>query len=771
MRKRGAQRRSMRSMKKITAFLLALVMVLSLVTTTFAVETGQIFTLTFDNKAPHAGDTITATIYMEQAPTDYYKVTSSIEYNKDILTYVDYTCSWEDMTCAVTEKRSGDYKSYVDFKIDSRRGTNTDVLDKIQTRQTGAIATVTFKVNESCEAGQAINYKIRGTFYNSSNSAAINNPNVGEALVVTEQGGSTITVPKTETGYSVSMGADQQLVSGQQVRIPVTVASSEKNITGFNAYDMTFTYDPTALTLNTKAGDAANLTVEDSAGTVRVRRYGATQALGEALALDFTANKAASSTVTLNAAKFDIDANSINFDAPEATISDADTTVKALWNVSLPAGFASAAADGSTLVENGADFTFNAADKHYDYTLNITTNGETKQVKMTTGSYTIQNVTDNVEVTVAENGKVGKTYTIKYVVEDNTTDEAEKKATVADLVEYTGTTVQYPANYNFTVKFPGTSFKTLVSFTPDKNTSQSERQENGDCKYTLLGDTLTGDENNEITVTVKKVKNDALKNIIVEGNGADAFDATNEKNFYAGENYTYKLNLSEQYYDYTIGVWYFKPLGNDRYDIKFLTPKQNDDGSYTIVDMPAYDVTIRITKTPKAVDPNAVDVSKYLELNDKTVYIVTVYGNTTITSGVITQQNGYTYDGALMYNTFYYKDVNGNAGHSYLIIVNQNETLDKETVVAKLAFKENLNSDEIKSIDMSGAVAGSMNSDVNGSGKTDVNDLQLIYDLYNGVYDSFNQASMKKFLLADRTKDRQLDSQDAVQLAQGGYFN
>ena len=75
---------------------------------------------------------------------------------------------------------------------------------------------------------------------------------------------SSITVPKVETGYSVSMGADQQVAAGQQVRIPVTVASGEKGITGFNAYDMTFTYDPAALTLNTKTGAAANLTVEDN---------------------------------------------------------------------------------------------------------------------------------------------------------------------------------------------------------------------------------------------------------------------------------------------------------------------------------------------------------------------------------------------------------------------------------------------------------------------------------------------------------------------------
>ena len=736
-------------------------MVLSLATTAvYAAGSDDYFDVSFDNQAPTAGGEVTATISLKKQISGVSMVVLNFSYNKDYLTCTGVAFSGTTLDYDTTEVQSGEYLSYVEFAA-----LDDDAAAIYQALPVGYTIKLTFKVADDA-AGEALNFKLNYVTYDTG----YNEYSEENSYSMTVAG--SLQIKPTATGYTVSMGADQQVAAGQKVRIPVTVASSEKKITGFNAYDMTFTYDPTALTLNTKTGDAANLTVEDNNGTVLVRRYGNTVALGGALALEFTANKATSSTVTLTAAKFDLDANSINFDAPAATITDADTTVKALWNVSLPDGFASAAADGSTLVENGADFTFKAVNPNYEYTLSITTNGETKQVKMTTGSYTIQNVTDNVEVTVAENGKVGKTYTIKYVVEDNTTDEAEKKATVADLVEYTGTTVQYPANYNFTVKFPGTSFKTLVSFTPDKNTSQSERQENGDCKYTLLGDTLTGDANNEITVTVKKVKNDALKNIIVEGNGADAFDATNEKNFYAGENYTYKLNLSEQYYDYTIGVWYFKPLGNDRYDIKFLTPKQNDDGSYTIVDMPAYDVTIRITKTPKAVDPNAVDVSKYLELNDKTVYIVTVYGNTTITSGgVITQQNGYTYDGALMYNTFYYKDVNGNAGHSYLIIVNQNETLDKETVVAKLAFKENLNSDEIKSINMSGAVAGSMNSDVNGSGKTDVNDLQLIYDLYNGVYDSFNQASMKKFLLADRTKDRQLDSQDAVQLAQGGYFN
>lgn len=681
-------------------------------------------------------------------------VTTTLKYNKDVLTYESYTCSWEGMTCTVTEKNSGDGRSKVYFKIDSKKGEDTDILNKIQTRQTGAFATVTFKVNDSCKVGQAINYTFLGSFYDAKAMAAINNARVTGSLAVNEQGGSIITVPKTETGYTVSMGADQQVAAGQQVRIPVTVASSKKKITGFNAYDMTFTYDPAALTLNTKTDDAANLTVEDNGGNVRVRRYGATQALGEALALDFTAKKAASSTVTLNAAKFDIDANSINFDAPDATITDADTTVKGLWKVTLPDGFLSTAANGSMLVEDGQDFTFRATDTHYEYVLKI--NGEL--VEMKTAKYTIKNVTANQNVEfVAKNGK---TYTIKFEVEDNTT--TENQATVADLVEYTGTTVQYPNDYKFTVKFPGTGYVVWPSIEPRQNTWDYVRREDGAKLYTLNGASLVGDDNNEITITLAKSKNNSLHNIVVTGSGADAFSESNARTFYSDENYTFALNKSD-YYDYTIAVWYeqwakFVPMEY----------KNNGDGTYTIIDMPGYDVNISITKTAKTIDPSTVEVLKYLELNNKTVFLVRVQGSLSAYNNIdkTTSYIGFTYDGQRMYVPFYqssgtaYKSVNGMSYSVYLVILNKDETLTKEDAVAKLGI---VTSTEQENKDQTLKVGSDVNEDEYN--RRDVNDVQLIYDLYNRQYDSFETVNMRKFLKADVNGDCALNSQDAVKLA------
>lgn len=723
--------------KQIFSFILAIAMLLSVVPVAFAAEPeiGQIFTLTFDNKAPHAGDIITATIYLEQAPSDYYKVRSYIAYNMDTLTYVDSTCSWDGMSCSVTQKRSGDFRSYVDFKIDSKRGTDPDILNKIQTRQTGAFATVRFKVNESCEVGQAIKYKICGTFYNANGMAVINNPNVEATLVVTEQGGSIITVPKTETGYSVSMGADQQLVSGQRVRIPVTVASSEKKITGFNAYDMTFTYDPTALTLNTKTGDAGNLTVEDNNGTVRVRRYGDAVPLGEALALEFTAKATATSTVTLTNAKFDLDANSINFDAPDAAISDADTVVNANnFTVTLPDAFTS---DETRLVPNGGSFTFKPVDSHYTYTFTVKM-GDTLTEGLTFGAndtYTIENISGNVEVTCT--GKTPKQYDVTYRIDEDVEQDVTKgPETVTYLNDYSFV-VTPRAGYSYRVIYNvdnGDPFVHTVLAVPTAN-------DDGTLTYTIPGKEIVGgveiwiDANTESGIPV-----------VFTGNGAE--DAASGNASSMGKNMPYYFTLNQrESCDYTVTA-YYQPLATPTASKRPATVRSLGNGKYVVeavnynddlyVYARSWNLVVKVEKVSHSAEE--VTVSKYLELNDKTMMLITVKG---------TPEGGsaFTYDG----NTMYKVEGYGTDRYAWLVIVDKGQTLTQEKAAAKVAISA---ADNVVTITPS--------FDVNRTGKVDVNDAQLVYDMYNGTYSDFTQVSVEKFLRADVNATKAVDHADAV---------
>lgn len=704
----------------------------------FAAGSDDYFDVSFDNQAPTAGGEVTATISLKKQISGVSTVVLDFSYNKDYLTCTGVAFSGTTLDYDTTEVQSGEYLSYVEFAA-----LDDDAAAIYQALPVGYTIKLTFKVADDA-AGEALNFKLNYVTYDTD----YNEYSEENSYSMTVAG--SLQIKPTATGYSVSMGADQQVAAGQQVRIPVNVASSEKKITGFNAYDMTFTYDPTALTLNTKTGDAANLTVEDNNGTVRVRRYGATQALGEALALDFTAKKAGTSTVTLTAAKFDLDANSINFDAPPATITDSDTNVKGLWTVTLPDGFVSAATDKSTLVEDGADFTFKPVDTNYEYTLTITTNGKTDEVTVRGSSYTIANITDNVQVTQVS--RVGKTYTVKI------------EGSGADLVTGAAATAQFPNDYTFTVKAPGTGYRTTVAISNrgtylTKNKFTTERQVNGDDVYTILGDSLAGDENNVITITVEKVENTIIKNIIVEGNGSEAFSPDNDMTFHYDENYTFRLNLDTAHYTYVIRAKYYR----DNAPV-MMNVIDNGDGTYTVLSPLALDLHIVIEKFAKALDPNAVDVSKYLELDNKTIFIVSVYGTLQNKNADGTYSYiAYTYDGHLMYNTSYYVDpANDSKGaSSWLVMVDRGETFTKEDALAKLAFQDS-DKEQYDSISMT--YWGKILENVNGSPSSnwDVNDSQFVYDLYNGVYDSFEKVSIKQFLLADQSQDRLLNSADAV---------
>ena len=539
----------------------------------------------------------------------------------------------------------------------------------------------------------------------------------------------------TATCYTVSMGADQQVAAGQQVRIPVTVASGEKGITGFNAYDMTFTYDPTALTLNTKTGDAANLTVEDNNGTVRVRRYGAPLALGEALALDFTAKATATSTVKLTNAKFDLDANSINFDAPEATISDADTVVNANnFTVTLPDAFTS---DETRLVPKGGSFTFKPVDSHYTYTFTVKM-GDTVTEGLTFGAndtYTIEKISGNVEVTCT--GKTPKQYDVKYKIDEDVEQDVTKgPETVTYLNDYSFV-VTPRAGYSYRVIYSvdnGDPFVHTVIAVPTAN-------DDGTLTYTIPGKEIVGgveiwiDANTESGIPV-----------VFTGNGVE--DAASGNASSMGKNMPYYFTLNQrESCDYTVTA-YYQPLASSTASKRPATVRSLGNGKYVVeavnyndylyVYAHSWNLVVKVEKVSHSAEE--VTVSKYLELNDKTMMLVTVKG---------TPEGGsaFTYDG----NTMYKVEGYGTDRYAWLVIVNKGQTLTQEEAAAKVAISA---ADNVVTITPS--------FDVNRTGKVDVNDAQLVYDMYNGTYSNFTQVSVEKFLRADVNATKVVDHTDAV---------
>lgn len=616
--------------------------------------------------------------------------------------------------------------------------------DNEETIVAGKICSVTFASLDNISGAQTASF-FNGTTGVSRSSIEVDEEtlyvkdgafNHGESdpikVTITPDGAGPI---PTATGYTVSMGADQQVAAGQQVRIPVTVASGEKGITGFNAYDMTFTYDPAALTLNTKTGAAANLTVEDNNGTVRVRRYGDAVPLGEALALEFTAKATATSAVTLTNAKFDLDANSINFDAPEATISDADTVVNANnFTVTLPDAFTS---DETRLVPKGGSFTFKPVDSHYTYTFTVKMDDSATE-GLTFGAndtYTIENISGNVEVTYT--GKTPKQYDVKYKIDEDVEQDVTKgPETVTYLNDYSFV-VTPRAGYSYRVIYSvdnGDPFVHTVIAVPTAN-------DDGTLTYTIPGKEIVGgveiwiDPNTESGIPV-----------VFTGNGVE--DAASGNASSMGKNMPYYFTLNQrESCDYTVTA-YYQPLATPTASKRPATVRSLGNGKYVVeavnyndylyVYARSWNLVVKVEKVSHSAEE--VTVSKYLELNDKTMMLVTVKG---------TPEGGsaFTYDG----NTMYKVEGYGTDRYAWLVIVDKGQTLTQEEAAAKVAISA---ADNVVTI--------TLGFDVNMTGKVDVNDAQLVYDMYNGTYSDFTKVSVEKFLRADVNATKVVDHTDAV---------
>lgn len=698
---------------------------------------------TVDKTTVKPGETVAVTYKLDHDLDAMTQLTIILRFDVSLFQFVSTNIDdsvWFDNPSVNNTSVSGN-NGFV--RLREYKNSNTDTI------AAGTLCTMTFKALEEISNAQA------ALFYNNNTGLLKSSIKVNNTLYAVDGTGfangvddpitvaiipssSSITVPKVETGYSVSMATDQQVAAGQQVRIPVTVASGEKGITGFNAYDMTFTYDPAALTLNTASNAAANLTVEDNNGTVRVRRYGDAVPLGEALALEFTAKATATSTVTLTNAKFDLDANSINFDAPETTITDADTVVDANnFTVTLPDEFTS---DAETrLVPSGGSFTFKPVDSHYTYTFTVKM-GDTVTESLTFGAddtYTIENISGNVEVTYT--GKTPKQYDVKYIIYNDTElekDVTKGPETVTYLNDYSfGITPR--AGYSYHVVYEvdnGDKFVHTVIAVPTAN-------DDGTLTYTVPGREIVGD----VKIWISANTESGIP-VVFTGNGAEDTASGNAGSM--GKNMPYYFTLNErESCDYTVTA-YYQPLNTPTASKRPATVRSLGNGKYVVEAVNYNDYLYRysnwwnlVVKVEKVShSAEEVSVSTYLELNDKTMMLITVKG---------TPEGGkaFTYDG----NTMYKVNAYGTDQYAWLVIVDKGQTLTQEVAAAKVAISA---ADNVVTITPS--------FDVNMTGKADVNDAQLVYDMYNGTYSDFTQVSVEKFLRADVNATKAVDHTDAV---------
>lgn len=684
-------------MKKVISLLLAIAVIISLVPAVFADDLPTM-TVEVDKTEVQPGDTITLTLSIDQTISNLNNWEWAIYFDKDA--YV---------------KTSGELEPGCTTSIGSTAGMvgdNVDILGKNAVRvsalspsgdpvtlNAGKIATVTFMATENITAENArIEVKTEALpDYDTLEDNSVNLAgNIIDVTVVTTE----------EKGYTVSMGADTSAPYGQTVEVPVTIGYSDDSVTGYNAYDMSFSYDSSALKLDMTETNEEGNRVMLGDNSVRIVRYGKEAALGEALTLKFEvlAGKG-SSNVTVTSAKVDTNGNAIEADAPDATIlRPAATVTVSGYTVTLPDDFTRTDAPGSTIIEAGGNLTFVPKDPNYDYDVKVIV-GDQKVTPTVgeDGTYTVPNVNGNVTVTSTKTAK-SFNVTLGDDITGNTTATYNQEYTFK-LTPASGYT------YNVTVTIGG---KAYTGFTATTN-------DDGTTTYTIPGADVTGD----IVINSNKVaKPVQTYNVTFTGTGAgDATGASSVK-----ENATYTFTVNEQDgFEYTITA----TMGGKAVTVT------GSNGSYSIANVTG-DLVITIAKKSTTTTMD-VAVSKFVEMNNKTVFLVTV-------TGTPEEGKAFAYGENVMYKTTAY----GENVYSWLVIVDGTADLTAADAEAKIT-QAAATAEEV--------AAG---YDVNETNVVDINDAQLTYDIYTGKYTDFEKVSVRKFLRADTNADKVVNSADAV---------
>ena len=693
-------------MKKIVSILLTLAMVLSLVPAVFAADEPTI-TMSADKTSVAPGETVTLTLSLDK-DTAIDSAGMKINFDTSAYTLSKRTGVSESVEFAFTKVDVANSKGFVGLTY---LLTSWDAdAENHKIWKAGDLATFVFTAKEGADTTNS-------KFTLQIDTLKTYDPKQGDNLIDVAHNvvGGELTIP-VETpeakGYTVSMGSDVTVASGQIVEIPVYIGSNNGETT-YNAYDIRVTYDNTVLKPNMESVSEEGYRAFVSSGAINITRYGEPANLGEALRLSFTAVGQGSTEVKIDLtnlktnlyAYVDNSTHAFNQDAAVAIVLNDKTTVTVSgYTVDLPDDFKRTDAEGSVIAAGG-NLTFVPKDPNYNYTVTVTVgDGEATTVSPDEdGIYTVPNVNGNVFVSSA---KTPKTFTV--VQGDDTTGAA---------------TATYQTDYTFNLTPAGGYVYEMAVTIGDKAYTgfTAKVNDDGTTTYTIPGADVTGDI---IINSNKQVKQPETYQVRFVGNGAG--EATGESTVQEKANYTFTVAKQENF-EYTITA---TMGGTD------VTVTEGANNTYTIASVTG---NLVITIEKKSTLTMEVTVSKYVEMDNKTVFLVTV-------TGTPEEGKAFAYGEDVMYKTTAY----GDNVYSWLVIVDKNEAFDQATAEAKIT-QASATAEEV-----------TQSYDVNETGLVDINDAQLTYDIYSGKYTDFEKVSVRKFLRADVTLDKAVNSTDAV---------
>lgn len=693
-------------MKKIVSILLTLAMVLSLVPAVFAADEPTI-TMSADKTSVAPGETVTLTLSLDK-DTAIDGAGMKINFDTSAYTLSKRTGVSESVEFAFTKVDVANSKGFVGLTY---LLTSWDAdAENHKIWKAGDLATFVFTAKEGADTTNS-------KFTLQIDTLKTYDPKQGDNLIDVAHNvvGGELTIP-VETpeakGYTVSMGSDVTVASGQIVEIPVYIGSNNGETT-YNAYDIRVTYDNTVLKPNMESVSEEGYRAFVSSGAINITRYGEPANLGEALRLSFTAVGQGSTEVKIDLtnlktnlyAYVDNSTHAFNQDAAVAIVLNDKTTVTVSgYTVDLPDDFKRTDAEGSVIAAGG-NLTFVPKDPNYNYTVTVTVgDGEATTVSPDEdGIYTVPNVNGNVVVT---SDKTAKSFNVTLGA------DTTGAATATYMKDYTFTlTPEDGYTYNMAVTIGG---KDYTGFKAVSN-------EDGTTTYTIPSADVTGDI---IINSNKQVKQPETYQVRFVGNGAG--EATGESTVQEKANYTFTVAKQENF-AYTITA---TMGGTD------VTVTEGANNTYTISNVTG-DLVITIEK--KSTLTMEVAVSEYVQMDNKTVFLVTV-------TGTPEEGKAFAYGEDVMYKTTAY----GDNVYSWLVIVDKNEAFDQATAEAKIT-QASATAEEV-----------TQSYDVNETGLVDINDAQLTYDIYSGKYTDFEKVSVRKFLRADVTKDKVVNSADAV---------